>query len=268
MCGKRGSGYEGNEDEEEPIKTTSAATSSTLTTVSTVPAPVDDFMHTLEFKISCIPFVHEQSLTALRILNKEWNGVADVLIDEGVKSCTMMVHDGMNIICGLAYARNDERKLVTRVVFLLNITKVRQCACWAANLVVVDIPEGVERIGDCAFYLCESLTNVYFATALKNIGRNAFRSCSSFKTVDLLHTNLQEIGYAAFQVCSELKSMTIPDSFQTIGKEIFYICSKLVPSNIHTYDRTTINGTSEVVAHLCSQQLLLSTATPESTLEK
>jgi len=51
-----------------------------------------------------------------------------------------------------AVARQERRKLVTRVIFLLSITKVGAHACDdAINLVVVDIPEGVERFCGCAF---------------------------------------------------------------------------------------------------------------------
>ncbi|GMH80863.1 hypothetical protein TL16_g08728 [Triparma laevis f. inornata] len=79
------------------------------------------------------PFVHEQTLMALRVLNKEWNGMADVLIDEGVESGTMIVHDGNN------HCQEDREDLVKQVIFLLNIMKVGKNACrFAANLVVVE----------------------------------------------------------------------------------------------------------------------------------
>ena len=49
------------------------------------------------------------------------------------------------------------------MIFLQNITKVGNFAChFAINLVVVDIPKGVERIGHGAFFHCKSLTTVFF----------------------------------------------------------------------------------------------------------
>ena len=119
---------------------------------------------------------------------------------------------------GVAYARKERRALVTRVIFLLNVTKVGELACcYAVNLVVVEIPEGVKSIGEMAFMRCASLTTNSFPTTLTSIGVAAFEDCSSLAIVDLLHTNLQELGHGAFNDCSELKSMIIPDSLQTLG---------------------------------------------------
>ncbi|GMI18516.1 hypothetical protein TrLO_g14870 [Triparma laevis f. longispina] len=58
----------------------------------------------------------------------------------------------------VAKAREERSKLATRVTFLLNVKKVGDCACcYAVNLVVVDIPEGVESIHVAAFEYCRSL---------------------------------------------------------------------------------------------------------------
>ncbi|GMI14710.1 hypothetical protein TrLO_g12516 [Triparma laevis f. longispina] len=72
--------------------------------------------------------------------------------------------------------------------------------------------------------------------------------------VHLLHTNLQELDDEAFGACSELKLMTIPDSLQKFGDGVFVRCFKLVPSNIDVIDDSYDDSTSEVFAHLCSQQ--------------
>ena len=86
-----------------------------------------------------------------------------------------------------------------RVIFLLDITKVGECACkWAANLVLVDIPEGIEIIGDGALEHCSSLTTVSFPTTLTPIGDRVFYSCKSLDNVDLRDTNLQELDFQVF----------------------------------------------------------------------
>ncbi|GMH78712.1 hypothetical protein TrLO_g1456 [Triparma laevis f. longispina] len=110
----------------------------------------------------------------------------------------------------------------------------------AVNLVIVDIPEGIESIGRSAFHYCRSLTTVSFPTMLTSIGDNTFFQCSSLDNIDLLHTNLHEFGDWAFCGCSELKSMTIPDSLQTFGRSVFCMCDKLVPSNIDVEDRNVV----------------------------
>ena len=145
---------------------------------------------------------------------------------------------------------------MTQVIFLLNVTKVgeRACKC-AVNLVVVDFPEGVESIGKQTFSYCRRLITVYFPTTLTSIGESTFAICSSLETVDLLHTNLQEFGDVAFWNCSELKSMNIPDSLQKLGGNVFWDCFELVPSNIDVSLHSHNDATSEVIAHLHSQQL-------------
>jgi len=74
----RGEKDKGGEDEDENIGGTAAENPTTLTTVSTAPTPVDDFMHTIEFKRLFAPFVHEQTLMSLRVFNKEWNCMVDI----------------------------------------------------------------------------------------------------------------------------------------------------------------------------------------------
>ncbi|GMH47437.1 hypothetical protein TrLO_g2703 [Triparma laevis f. longispina] len=93
---------------------------------------------------------------------------------------------------------------------------VGEFACkWATNLVVVDIPEGLESIDTQAFAGCRSLTAVSFPRTS----------------------------------CEELKSMTIPDSLHTLGD--YVRCYNLVPSsNPSGWDNTA----SEIIAHLRSQQ--------------
>ncbi|GMH64789.1 hypothetical protein TrLO_g4862 [Triparma laevis f. longispina] len=118
-------------------------------TVSTVPATTDQFMQTPEFRRYFVDFVHVQTLMALKLAAKGWNAAADALIDEGMRSGELMVHDGKDIGGGTAAALKERRALVTRVIFLLNITRIGDYACkYAINLIVIDIPEGVERIGD------------------------------------------------------------------------------------------------------------------------
>ena len=190
----------------------------------------------------------------LRSTTKGWKAAAEEVIDEGVRSGKLIIHDGKDFSMCFAEIRRERLALATRDIFLLNITKVGERACkYAANLVVVDFPEGVRRIGWYTFANCNSMTSVSFPTTLTSIGESAFAYCSSLDNVDLLHTNLRELDYQAFEGCSELKSMTIPDSLQTLGTHVFCGCSKLVPSNIGVALFTDPTF-AEVVAQLRSLQ--------------
>ncbi|GMH53560.1 hypothetical protein TL16_g01478 [Triparma laevis f. inornata] len=216
----------------------------------------NNFLNTDDYRRLLVPFLPNDTLMAIRLVSKPWSRVADGFISDGVESGAMIVHDGNDISFDEAFARKERRCLVTRVISLLNIMKVGKCACFlATNLVVVDIPKGIESIGNEAFQGCSSLTTVSFPRTLTSIGVYAFIACSSLDNVDLLHTNLQELGEQAFSHCSELKSMTIPDSLQTLGKFVFFGCSKLFTSSIDMSFDNYKDPISEVVAHLRSLQI-------------
>jgi len=154
----------------------------------------DQFMFIPEFRRHVVEYVQGDTLMTLRLATKGWKAAADAFIDEGVRSGAMIFHDGKDISEDNAYAQVEDQKervkLVTRVIFLLNITKVGEHACMlSVNLVVVDINEGVESIGGGAFQWCKSLSTVSFLTTLKSIGDAAFNQCLSLENVDFLHTN-------------------------------------------------------------------------------
>ncbi|GMH90907.1 hypothetical protein TL16_g11904 [Triparma laevis f. inornata] len=222
------------------------------------PTTKDDFMATDDFVRLLRVYGDVADLFhAFRLVSKSWQRIAEEEIDWGFESGVFVFHDGKDVSHVVAWARKEKRKLVKRVVFLLNITKVGVRAyIYAVNLVVVEIPDGVESIGVGAFTSCHSLTTVSFPTTLNSVGASAFRDCPGLDNVNLLHTNLQELGYRAFYGCSELGSMTIPDSLQTFGGWEFTECLKLVPSHIDVsdWDGSELNTTPDVIAYLRTKQ--------------
>ena len=89
------------------------------------------------------------------------------------------------------------------------------------------IPEGVERIGKCAFYKNEALTEITLPSTLKEIGDMAFFKCENIGLVTL-PDGLEKIGSDAFSYCQGMKPvMYIPDSVKEIGSFAFYSCSNL-----------------------------------------
>ncbi|GMI05174.1 hypothetical protein TrVE_jg12417 [Triparma verrucosa] len=200
----------------------------------------DDFMHTDDFRRLFVGFVMVDTLVAMRWLDKKWHKVVEKkLIElEDEPFGEIIVHGGNDISDDEANydARYESMEQVTKVVFLLNITKVGDFACmYASNLVVVDIPEGITIIGNHSFCDCSSLKEIKFPKSLTSIGRSSFLSCSSLEKVDLLHTNLQKLGDGAFFNCTSLREMKVPDSLQIFGEDVFYKCPKLIPSDIY-YD--------------------------------
>lgn len=104
----------------------------------------------------------------------------------------------------------------------------------------VILPEGLETIGDQAFYYNSNLKRIAFPSTLKTIGSYAFQSCSQLTTISL-PTSLQSIDYCTFCGCSALSEVRIPSTITSIGDQAFSNCPKL--NDVYTYiaEPTQIN---------------------------
>ncbi|GMH66229.1 hypothetical protein TrST_g11469 [Triparma strigata] len=196
----------------------------------------DDFMHTDDFRRLFVGFVMVDTLVTMRWLDKKWHKVVEkklTELEEDEPYGEIIVHGGNDVSYEVVDSdgREEGMEQVTKVVFLMNITKVGDFACFKASiLVAVDIPEGITIIGDYSFLGSSSLKEIKFPKSLTSIGRSPFSFCSSLEEVDLLHTNVQALGDTAFFNCTSLRDMTVPDSLQEFGSSVFLNCSKLVPS--------------------------------------
>ena len=113
--GNRGAEDEGDEEEEELIEIPMAESMPIST-----PAVVDEFMFTDDFKRLLVGLIMGDTLMTLRLATKAWRRMVDAFIDEGVESGAMIVRGEEDLLWG----REERHKLITRVIFLLNITEV------------------------------------------------------------------------------------------------------------------------------------------------
>ena len=117
--------------------------------------PVDDFRHTDDYRRYLAKYIDPYSMWSLRVVDKAWQIVVDQRIDGLVKGGSLLVHGGNDISDDKANALREKRKNVTDVVFLLNITTIGNFACfYCESLVTVVVPEGIESIGQDAFFGC------------------------------------------------------------------------------------------------------------------
>ena len=87
----------------------------------------------------------------------------------------------------------------------------------------VELFEGLNKIGQCAFHSCISLKQMAIPSSLRVIDSRVF------KLVEVeLYEGLKEIGYWAFHGCKSLKQITIPSSFGEIGLRAFEGCVGLI----------------------------------------
>ncbi len=78
----------------------------------------------------------------------------------------------------------------------------------------VTLPEGIEYIGDYAFYSCDDLRDINFPEGLTTIGDHAFTYCNSLSEIELPST-LTSIGGTAFWYSSNYGSLRSVTSFAT-----------------------------------------------------
>ncbi len=119
-------------------------------------------------------------------------------------------------------------------------------AFWlCSSLTNINIPNSVTNIGYEAFCLCRSLTNINIPNGVTNIGYNAFSDCRSLTNINIPNS-VTNIGDAAFSGCSSLTNINIPNSVKYIGDIAFSGCNSLtkikIPSSVVYMDGYTFLG--------------------------
>ena len=94
------------------------------------------------------------------------------------------------------------------------------------NLQTIKLPSTLKRILFNAFKGCTSLKSITIPEGVEYIGRNAFENCISLEGISLPST-LKHLGALAFYGCSSLSSITIPNKIKNIEDGTFYNCQSL-----------------------------------------
>ena len=94
------------------------------------------------------------------------------------------------------------------------------------NVRKVQIEEGLDQIGSCAFANCSNLQEVVFeGTQLQSIGWGAFLNCVRLRNVSL-PVQLRNIGTIAFANCVQIPSVKIPDHCR-VDEQAYVSCTNL-----------------------------------------
>ena len=92
------------------------------------------------------------------------------------------------------------------------------------SLRYVELPRGLETIGQQAFFEDSLLSSIYFPENLKNIGWFAFEGCANIceqTGLLVLPQNLTEVGMNAFCGCTSIRRVIMPSSLAAVGKYSF-----------------------------------------------
>ena len=139
---------------------------------------------------------------------------------------------------GVKYSKDWKRllKAPSRLEGEYSIRKgvkvIGNSAFWlCSSLTNINIPNSVTNIGDEAFLSCESLTSINIPNSVTNIGSLAFDGCNSLTSINIPN-NMTNIEVGAFLGCESLNSINIPNSVTNIGDLAFRGCYSLTSINI------------------------------------
>ena len=98
------------------------------------------------------------------------------------------------------------------IPFSKNLIEIGTRAFAYTALTQVDLPDGLETLGDSAFYDCNELTSVTMTDSVQVMEKGAFSDCDDLRSV-VLSDYTTEIGHQAVSLCHNLASGIIPACF-------------------------------------------------------
>ena len=137
---------------------------------------------------------------------------------------------------------------VTDVVIPEGVQTITRKAFYQRDLISVQFPSSLTRIGENAFSRCVNLKSVDFSDSLIQLEQGAFYDCTSLQEVSLsanlnviedyvfgycsfnyieIPAKVTEIGDHAFMECDSLQRMILPDGLKKIGDGAFGNCDQL-----------------------------------------
>lgn len=107
----------------------------------------------------------------------------------------------------------------------------------------VQLPDSLQKIGNCAFQFCKELKEITFPEGLITIDGLAFGYCTQLENV-VLPEGLKHLGDSAFSYCHALTEVTIPEGV-TFMSGTFSYCTSLRTLNLPNSLTDMSNGVVE-----------------------
>ena len=172
---------------------------------------------------------------------------SSISIPKSVKSIGRAAFSGNRRLSSV-HVHSDNLYYCSRSCGLVEIwSRTLILGCADDGSVSLDCTEGVNFIGDYAFYGNEALHWFNANGALGKVGAYAFSGCKNVKKIGIYNggNGLKEIGAGAFSECSSLQYMKLCDSVTQIGLGILEGCTSLKKVYIGT-------GITEIPAYMFS----------------
>ncbi|HAL29508.1 MAG TPA: hypothetical protein DCP20_02185, partial [Coriobacteriia bacterium] len=147
-------------------------------------------------------------------------------------------------------------------------------------LSAVNLPDGLEVIGERAFYQCYALTEVNIPGGVTLVGPGAFAECTGLTDLTI-NNGVQEIAgqysyytQGAFEGCTSLTEIVIPNSVTSVGAGAFqgctYIAQVSLGANVQSIGGGVFVGSGgyyDYAGAFCGCSSLVSVILPEGLSE-
>jgi len=131
-----------------------------------------------------------------------------------------------NGITGLGKNLFYDRVYLTDVTIADSVDYIGvQCFKYCKNLEELRLPTSLQTI-DTEAFSCSGLRHISFPSSLKEIGDNAFSTCTLLEEIEIPNS-VANIGAAAFQGCDSLAKAVLPNSVTSVSNGLFYNCINL-----------------------------------------
>lgn len=193
-------------------------------------------------------FITNYNLLQVSGIHKQNN----ILENKMVNTTNYFNETEMSGKCGenLIWTLTKDRTLTISGTGMMDNWSQGDRASWDGySIKVVKIEDGVESIGECAFYDCTDLIRIEIPSSVMSIGAYAFDGCSSLEGIEL-PSGITRIEDGVFAGCEQIVKIKIPSGVINIGKHAFMHCSRLseveLPSGITDIADNTFFGCSSL----------------------
>ncbi len=144
----------------------------------------------------------------------------------------IVVKDGTTCICNYAFYNQTnliEIELPNSLLYLgtedISLDEYGYVFSGCTGLTTIKIPAGVKDIIRYNFYR-SGLKTVELPEGLESIGNSSFRSCTSLESI-VIPDKVRTIGKNTFRDCSKLQQVTMPSSLMSVASDAFRGCGQL-----------------------------------------
>lgn len=111
-----------------------------------------------------------------------------------------------------------------------------------SSLVTLALPKDITEIEDYGIYHNQNLVSIEIPVTVKKVGAHAFESCANLQKVDL--SNAETLGERVFESCGKLTKVTLSPDLQVIPDYAFQYCSSLNEMNLSQEGTPEINSSA------------------------